>query len=359
MGRWTYHELIGKRHKRYIIVTAYRVGPQCPTIGTNTAYTQQYNILLSQNNLNPDPWECFVQDIIAFVHRWQDTHDILLCMDANDSTTESRDKGIERIIDETALIDLHRYRQPHLNPQATHNRGRLTIDYCLGTMGFARALKAAWMLPFGLPATLSGDHRTLGLEFDHDILFGIKNTSPQTPLQRGIYSTDYMTVRKFNDKVAKECAKHDLYKKAQALNSQYRFSPQDHEQLEEIDQTLTKILIKTDQKLAKYRTAPWSPALHQAFLEHRFWTVRLSQARTRRDFSTALEKIAEQMTQPPTTTGSLSGNLRKAQHKIREIKKAAAQRREAHLQELLEAAQQTNDKGRQKLIRHLRQAERV
>jgi len=55
MGRWAYHELIGKNNKRYLIITAYRVGNQRPTIGTNTAYTQQYNVLLEQNELNPNP----------------------------------------------------------------------------------------------------------------------------------------------------------------------------------------------------------------------------------------------------------------------------------------------------------------
>jgi len=107
MGRWSYQELTGQETNRYIIITAYRVGPQRPTIGTNTAYTQQYNILLSRNELNPDPCKCFVQDIITFVHQWQHTHDILLCLDANDNTEESRDKGIKRIIDKTKLIDLH------------------------------------------------------------------------------------------------------------------------------------------------------------------------------------------------------------------------------------------------------------
>jgi len=56
---------------------------------------QQYNILLTQNNLTLDPQEQFVMDIIAFVHCWQDTHDILQCLDANNNTTESQDHGIE------------------------------------------------------------------------------------------------------------------------------------------------------------------------------------------------------------------------------------------------------------------------
>jgi len=86
---------------------------------------------------------------------------------------------------------------------------------------------------------------------------------------------------------------------------------------------------------------------------HTFWTVSLTQACTHRDYSTALDTIATQMAHPPATNGSISKNLGKAQHDIREIKRAAAQRRKAYLQELLEAAQQTNDKGRQKLNHHL------
>jgi len=140
----------------------------------NTAYTQQYNILLDQHHFKPDASKQFVMDIIKFIHRWQSMHDILLCLNANNNTVESRDHGIERIINKTALINLHQYRHLHTPSPATYNRGHLTIDYCLGTKGFAQALTAAWMLPFGLPPTLSGNHQTLGLEFDHDVLFGQK-----------------------------------------------------------------------------------------------------------------------------------------------------------------------------------------
>jgi len=175
MGWWTYQELTGKCNKCYLIITAYCVGPQQPTIGSQMAYTQQYNILLSNHILNPDPRKQFVMDIIAFVCRWQPTHNILLCLDANNNTTESKDKGIERIIDEANLINLHWYHHPQLPQPATYSQGHITIDYCLGTNGFAAVLTRAWMLPFGLPTALSGDHRTMGLEFDHNILFGLNS----------------------------------------------------------------------------------------------------------------------------------------------------------------------------------------
>jgi len=317
------------------------------------AYTQQYNIMLSAHHLNPDSCEQFVTDVIEFVCRWQSTHNILLCLDANDSSTDSTNKGIECIIDETALINLHHHRHPQTPSPATYNRGSQTIDYCLGTKGFTQALTGTWMLPFGLPSTLSGNHQTMGIEFDHNILFGHKLPQLKQTYQRGLHSNAYPTVRKYNDLVAAECAKQNLYKLALQLSRKYLWSPEDHQQLKAIDITLMKILTKADQRLAHYRNSPWSPALHQAFLTHRFWTIRLSQERTHCDFLTVLKTIEARMTTPPATTGTVSSNLRKAQHTIREIKQEAAQRQEAYLQELLDAAQQNKDKAKQKLILHL------
>jgi len=106
------------------------------------------------------------------------------------------------------------------------------------------------------------------LEFDHDILFGLKVSPAAHAYQRGIYSTAFLMVRKFNDEVTRECAHLHLYEQAAALYSKYIFTPQDHAVLEEIDQKLTKILTWTDHKLAQYCTLLWSQALHQAFLSH-------------------------------------------------------------------------------------------
>jgi len=55
--------------------------------------------------------------------------------------------------------------------------------------------------------------------------------------------------------------------------------------------------------------------------------------------------IASRMTILPATTGLLTGNLKKAQQRICEICREAAQRCKAYLQELLEAVQHNNDKG--------------
>jgi len=54
---------------------------------------------------------------------------------------------------------------------ATHNCRSLTIDACIGPKLFTDALTGAWILPFGLPSMIPGDHRMLSLDFDNDILF--------------------------------------------------------------------------------------------------------------------------------------------------------------------------------------------
>jgi len=313
LGRWSYSELTGRNGRRFILISAYRVGEQQPVLGSHTAYTQQYHILLQHGHNNPNPRELFIHDIIEFVRRWQPTHDILLCLDANDTAIHSKDHGIDRILEATNLIDLHRFKFPTLPTPATHQRGSKTIDYCLGSRGFANALKGAWMLPFGMPCTLTGDHRTIGLEFDHDILFGQKIPNNEHTSKRGVYSNAYPTVRKFNDDVAAECARQRLFQAAQTLSNKDTFSQPKHNELERIDAALTAILIKTDQKYAKHRTSPWSPELHQAFLGHCYWRTKLTQTRTKRSYKHVLQHIAAQMTTAPATTGSDSQNLRLAQ----------------------------------------------
>jgi len=354
LGRWSYSELTGRNGRRFIVTTAYRVGNQQPTLGSTTAYTQQYHLLLRQGVPNPNPRAAFITDLISFVTRWQSTHDILICMDANDTTIQSDDHGVDQLIEATSLIDLHQYRFPNRPSPATHHRGSKTIDYCLGTRGFAEALTGAWMLPFGLLATLTGDHRTLGLEFDHDVLFGQKFPRNELYTSRGIYSNAYPTVRKFNDEVAQECDRRGLIKAAQTLSNKYTFSPADHQELERIDQALTAVLVNTDKKFAKHKQSPWSPDLHQAFLTHCYWRTKLTQKRTNRDYTDVLTSIANKMTTPPATQGSLTHNLHEAQHTIWEIRRTAINKRKSYFQELAEAAQNSDDKSKWKLILQLR-----
>jgi len=249
MDRWSFVELLGKNNKRFVIISAYRTCSQTAHIGSNTATTQQTQILLRLGHHNPTPRTQMITDLIKQIQTWQLLdREILLCMDVNDDTSHPNvEDDFGCLLAKTGLIDLHRARFPHVPTPATHTRGRLTIDTCLGTQLFVNALLGAWFLPFGTPVMLPGDHCTLGLDFNHDILFGNKLPIPTQGPERGIYSNDMPTVREFNDRVSEACENANLFKEAHALYCKYTFTPSDHERLEHLDQTLTNILIQNNQ----------------------------------------------------------------------------------------------------------------
>jgi len=213
MGRWSYIELLGKHNKRLILASVYCVRSQTAHIGSNTVSTQQTQILLQSGQHHPRPRKQLINDLIHQIQQWQLTgHEILVCLDANEDTANPNpESGYGKILHATGLIDLHRYLHPNTPTPATHNRGSLTIDACIGTKLFIDALTGAWILPFGLPSTIPGDHRMLGIDFDQDILFGNKLPLPSIPSARGVYSNDQTAVREFNDRVTEECEASQLF----------------------------------------------------------------------------------------------------------------------------------------------------
>jgi len=113
-------------------------------------------------------------DIIAQIHTWRTTgHDVLLCMDVNNSvTTTNRKSGIGRLITETDLVNLQQSQIPYNTRPLTYNQGPSTIDIILGNPELLLHITATVLMPFGLPENLSGDHRTVIIDFDSRSLLG-------------------------------------------------------------------------------------------------------------------------------------------------------------------------------------------
>jgi len=103
--------------------------------------------------------------------------------------------------------------------------------------------------------------------------------------------------------------------------------------------------------------APWSSELHQAYLVHRYWALRLSKKCTGRNLQQAYKQIAAALLTPLDTTGSISKNLADSQAKLRDIRWQAVQKRKDFLQSLATAAHTQGNKQKGKLIQHLLHAE--
>jgi len=361
LGRWSYLEFVGKNDKRLIVLSAYRVCPQLFDATSLTATAQQTRLLLQQGVRNPNPRQQFVSDLISQIQRWRDQHkEVLIGMDANENVSDSASQ-IARIFDETDLIDMHHHRYPTRPKPATYQRGSNPIDMMIGSPLLASALTHAWILPFGEPTLIKGDHRLLGLDFSPLILFGSTTTALSPGMPRGVNSRNDQHVQQFCKQVVPQCNAKCLDERLTALANQPSLSPTDIEELELIDRQLTKILLRADHLCRPLCTAPWSPTVQTAYLAHRYWALQLTAKRTERNLDTALQKIAQRLDPQFTVKDpnrSLSSHLRQAQKRLKKARHNAADLRKHHLEALLNQAIAANHQKKSKALKYLIRAER-
>jgi len=122
-------------------------------------------LLLQQGIKNPNPRKQFIFDFIQQIQNWwSQGKEVLIGIDDNKNVEDPNAK-IARHFDETDLINLYHHRHPAKSKLATHQCGSHPIDMMLGSPMLAMALQHAWILPFGEPALIKGDHCLLGLDF--------------------------------------------------------------------------------------------------------------------------------------------------------------------------------------------------
>jgi len=241
-------------------------------------------------------------------------------MDANDDVTKlNPKKGLGHLLVEMDLIDLHHQCFPNSPRPPTYNRGQLTLDICLSSPEFTSALTKVAILPFGIPVHLPGDHRALILDFDSRILFG--NALPGTckPNCRGVYSNAIPTMTTFSKLVGEGCNLYNIQEQIHTIEEKHSLTSQDPDQ---INSDLTRIMVTADAKCSWFREFPWTPNLHYAFLEHRYWMICLSEIRTKRSFKCALQIIQDLLGdrfRPLTHPDTVSSWLHQARALLHEL----------------------------------------
>jgi len=229
----------------------------------------------------------------------------------------------------------------------------------LGSPHVANALAYAWMLPFGEPSLIKGDHRLLGLDFHPDILFGSRPATPSPGLARGINSCHAQHVTKFCKDAVIQCNRHQLADHTASLMARATLTPTDLEELEAIDAELTKILKKADRQCKPLSTTPWSPTLQKAYLVHCYWALTFTAKKTEHNLTSTLaqleRRIGPELLQKDGK--SLSALLRQAQRQLKKAKREADALRQRHLEAILDQATAANQKKRTKVLTYLIQAE--
>jgi len=115
-----------------------------------------------------------------------------------------------------------------------------------------------------------------------------------------------------------------------------------------------------DAKCRPHHIYPWSPDVHNAYLDHCYWSVSLTEKQTKRSHANALNAIKSKLglhflpLSPPDT---ISTCLHKARHKLRQIQCDAIKRRQQHLNDMLRDARAAKNTESKQLILGLKQAE--
>jgi len=221
---------------------------------------------------------------------------------------------------------------------STYNCGQLTLDFCLSSPEFAHALTGAVILPFGIPIHLTSDHRALILNFDSCILFGNAPPMMYLPSKRGVSSNAIPTVTKFCKLVSKASDATHINERITAIENLKELNNHARDLLNHIDNDLTRILVTADKHCRKLNSCPWSLDLHKAFLNHKFWTIRLRELRTQHSYAHALQLILDCLgtdfvpLQPPDT---VSMQLCHAQRENCTIRRNAQAKCQQYLDNLL------------------------
>jgi len=95
--------------------------------------------------------------------------------------------------------------------------------------------------------------------------------------------------------VGDACDDTNINNRIQEIEILDHLTDSDQACLDMIDADLTRILVDADAKCQPYQIYPWSPDLHTAYLDHRFWSISLSVKRTKRPHTQALETIRDRM----------------------------------------------------------------
>ncbi len=362
LGRWSYITMIGKGQVKNTFVSAYRVCLQRPDSSRDTAYAQQYRLLLLKGIQQPNPRQQFFDDLTLQLTEWRQDpeHGVFIGIDANESLRTG--KHFQRFLQQNQLVDIitQVHGSQHETPD-TYHRGSKTIDYGLCTKGrMLNSVLAACYFPYDTPPLLKGDHRTQGYDFDAQLLFGLKCTEEIHLPARHIDSKNIVRRHKFCLAVVTQCREQQLFERLQQLNQVEQFDESDHKKLEDIDQTFTQILLQAEKQCGTTCQIPWSPALHQMWLRRTYWMCKLKAVKNKRDYHTQLHDLATQIQGPPQSPQASPGilsQLRYAQNQYRALRKQARALRDEFLAQQINDAEFLNKPEKAKRIRAIKRAE--
>jgi len=279
-GRWSYLVLLGKRNRKLLFISAYKVCKGGTLGGSGIAAQETRAMAKDLHPLSKNPRKAFDADLKEFVvTRRAAGYFISLTMDSN---TDINSPEMANFMSDTGLLSPFHYLHPDTEPPATYYRGTTCIDIALVCPFMLQGVTRVGYAPFYYSG--NQDHRELLVDFSEKFLFEFQ-PDPTKKLRVPLTMQNVQAVEKYIQLVKQfwHIAKlpeqvRDIHQKFETAN------PVERAKLIKRIITLDNVRIETMRAAAK-RCGPsyannflWSPSLKKFGTIMRYWNHRRTAA---------------------------------------------------------------------------------
>jgi hypothetical protein len=211
-GRWVSQTFQGMAGRTITIVSAYQVVTDTVSGGTTTATTQQYSLLVQEQDSLLAPRAAFRRDLQAFVL----TQELILVGDFNEDIGDEA-SSVVSIVQQLNMVDMMGARHQQDLP-ATYARGRKCLDYGFATPNVCAAMVTCGYEGFG--HRFPSDHRGYFFDFDIHRLFGTHIQPLSKAAPRLLHSTNVKQVTVYLRKMHAVLSSCNAYARGDRLEAQ-------------------------------------------------------------------------------------------------------------------------------------------
>lgn len=248
MGRWVWTLIQGKQ-KPLLVVQLYI---PVATKGRLSTYSQQYQKIQEETGIaTPEVYKTYFSDLHALLDKHGNTNKIIM----GDFNRTSDEEEIAYLQAKYNLRDTYADQQdaPNMN---THTQGSTRIDYILTSAELTPYIQHFEYKPFD--NGIQSDHRGLYI----DIQMKISQTRQGTYTQC-LKANHGTKVQKYRKKLMKIVRDKNILHRLSRLEKVKYWRKKHTQKLIQIDEEITRGMLKAERAIKPQHAAPWSPQIHE------------------------------------------------------------------------------------------------
>jgi hypothetical protein len=309
-GRWTWHQLKGKKERIVRVITAYRPVKNCNSAGSVWNQHQHY---ADTHRIEGNPQSRWIDDLVAELRIWiQQGESIILLVDLNDNVVSGKASAKLREVGlSEKLTSTHNMQIP------TYQRGSAPIDGIFTT-------KDIVTVQCGYVSSMS-DHLCLWMDMEVDKLFD--NVVQVLPaVQRRLQCSDPRLTKRYGKRLWTTVQEAQIHERNRQLCNDSIPIRIRERTWEKLDRQLLQMRLEAEKKCRKLRMGKiqWTPELAVIRNCIRYWTLARKKCLGFKIDRKFFKRVAHSVNQPSTLNIERSvaeDNLLRARNELKLYKK--------------------------------------